>query len=216
MSYSVLNNLPLRTNDNSYWFADKKHIYRNYLHCELAIRRLVDKYCKSDSSMICTSVNVEILKVRHVVSAKVNLFVCKNAKRFDKDSVINNLSNILNKHKYSIDIGEMSVSITFVDKYMMQAYYVAQLVSNEMQRRITVRKLSRVASQVMQGGAQGCIIEIKGRINGYEISRHDRVMQGKIGRHTLSNNISFSRYVHLSAKGCVGIKVWINRGALTA
>ena len=216
MSYSVLNNLPLRTNDNSYWFADKKNIYRNYLHCELAIRKLIDKYCRTDHSVVCTSVNVEILKVRYVVSAKVNLFICKHAKRFDKDVFITNVSKILNKHKYGINIGEISVNVTFVDKYIMQSYYVAKLVSNEMQRRITVRKLSRIAHQVMQGGAKGCIIEIKGRINGYEISRHDRVLQGTIGRHTLSNNISFSRYVHLSTKGCVGIKVWVNRGKLTA
>ena len=215
MSYSVLNNLPIRTNDNSYWFARDRDVYRKYLHFELTVRKIIDKYCATNNSMVCTSVNIEILKVRHVVSVKINLFICKNSKRFDRDTVITNLSNILNKHKYDIEIGDISVNTTFIDKYVLQAYYVAKLVSNEMSRRITVRKLSRIASQVIQGGAKGCIIEIKGRINGYEISRHDRVIKGKIGRHTINNNISFSKYTHVSTKGCVGIKVWINRGKIT-
>ncbi|MBP8240748.1 MAG: 30S ribosomal protein S3, partial [Thermoflexales bacterium] len=64
----------------------------------------------------------------------------------------------------------------------------------------------------MQRGALGVKIEVAGRLNGSDMKRTDKVMEGRIPRSTLRADIDFARGEALTTFGQIGVKVWIYKG----
>ena len=65
----------------------------------------------------------------------------------------------------------------------------------------------------MRAGAKGVRIEIAGRLNGAEMSRREKEIQGSVPLHTLRADIDYG-YVRAKqpSAGIIGIKVWIYKG----
>jgi len=66
--------------------------------------------------------------------------------------------------------------------------------------------------KVMKAGAKGVKIILAGRLNGVEIARSEKLINGKIPLQTLRSNIDYSRGVANTIYGVIGIKVWIYKG----
>jgi small subunit ribosomal protein S3 len=64
----------------------------------------------------------------------------------------------------------------------------------------------------MRSGAKGIRIELAGRLNGAEMSRREKSVEGSVPLHTLRADIDYAAVDAKTATGIIGIKVWIYKG----
>jgi small subunit ribosomal protein S3 len=67
----------------------------------------------------------------------------------------------------------------------------------------------------MRAGAQGVRIEVAGRLNGAEMSRREKEVQGSVPLHTLRADIDYAYIPAKTTAGIVGVKVWIYKGEVS-
>ena len=60
--------------------------------------------------------------------------------------------------------------------------------------------------------AKGVRIEVAGRLNGAEMSRREKFIEGSVPLHTLRADIDFYCHHAPTIAGIVGVKVWIYKG----
>ena len=74
------------------------------------------------------------------------------------------------------------------------------------------RAVKMACQSTMAAGAKGVRIEVAGRLNGAEMSRREKFIEGSVPLHTLRADIDF--YIHHAPTiaGIVGVKVWIYKG----
>ena len=107
----------------------------------------------------------------------------------------------------------MAISIKEVDNPALSASIMAQNIGQDLMRRIPYRRvMKRVLDQIVKAGAQGVKIELKGRLDGIEIARKERVAHGNVPLQTFRANIDYSRAAAFTTYGAIGIKVWIYKG----
>lgn len=68
------------------------------------------------------------------------------------------------------------------------------------------------AQNTMTAGAKGIRIEVAGRLNGAEMSRREKVIEGSVPLHTLRADIDYHGARAQTKAGIVGVKVWIYKG----
>ena len=64
----------------------------------------------------------------------------------------------------------------------------------------------------MAAGAKGVRIEVAGRLNGAEMSRREKFIEGSVPLHTIRANIDYNLATAKTPAGTIGVKVWINKG----
>ena len=65
-------------------------------------------------------------------------------------------------------------------------------------------------------GAEGIKIQLSGRLNGAEIARSEKFMQGRVPLHTFRMDIDYANVFAQTVYGKIGIKVWICKGEVLA
>jgi small subunit ribosomal protein S3 len=109
--------------------------------------------------------------------------------------------------------GAVKVSIEEVKRPETNAMLVAENVASQLERRISFRRAMKMGVEnAMKAGAQGAKIAIAGRLNGAEMARRERHVQGSIPLHTLRADIDFATTIARTAYGVIGVKVWIYKG----
>jgi small subunit ribosomal protein S3 len=107
----------------------------------------------------------------------------------------------------------VKLDIEEISKPEMVAQLVAENIAQQIERRIPYnRAIKKAAQATMQKGALGVRIECAGRLNGSEMKRTDKVMDGRIPRNTLRADIDFARAEASTTYGQIGVKVWIYKG----
>lgn len=97
----------------------------------------------------------------------------------------------------------------------LSAQLVSQSMVSQIERRMPVKRiLAQTAERVITSGAKGVRLSIKGRVNGADVARTEKVDQGLVPLHTLKADIDFATNTAHTKYGTIGIKVWINRGQL--
>ncbi|MBP8240747.1 MAG: 30S ribosomal protein S3, partial [Thermoflexales bacterium] len=85
----------------------------------------------------------------------------------------------LTSKKVKLDINEIT-------KPDLVSALVADNIAQQLERRIPhMRAMRKAAQATMQRGALGVKIEVAGRLNGSDMKRTDKVMEGRIPRSTL-------------------------------
>ena len=64
----------------------------------------------------------------------------------------------------------------------------------------------------MRSGAKGIRIEVAGRLNGAEMSRTEKEVQGSVPLHTIRADIDYAHSGARTPAGVIGVKVWIYKG----
>ena len=103
-----------------------------------------------------------------------------------------------------------------IKRLELQAQLVAENIASQLERRMSFRRaIKSAAGATMRANAKGIRIEVAGRLNGVEMSRREREVQGSIPLHTIRANIDYgmarARY---PGAGIIGVKVWIHKGEL--
>ena len=105
------------------------------------------------------------------------------------------------------------LNIEEVRKPDLAAKIVSENIARQLERRINFRRAMKMAIQnVMSAGAKGVRIEVAGRLNGAEMSRREKLIEGSVPLHTLRADIDYNLAVAKTSSGTIGIKVWINKG----
>ncbi|MBU1203344.1 30S ribosomal protein S3 [Patescibacteria group bacterium] len=108
---------------------------------------------------------------------------------------------------------KLNINITEVSVPNLSANVVVDSIRNDIEKRIPFRRVMKQnIDKVMKAGAKGVKIMVAGRLNGVDIARREKLVDGKIPLQTLRSNIDYSRGVARTMYGAIGIKVWIYKG----
>lgn len=187
----------------SKWFAGKSD-YTKFLTEDLSVRRLIDKKLGSRASINL----VEIERSPNLVTvtiqtAKAGVVIGRGG------AGVNELKAEIQK----IYGGEIRVNIEEIKKPEMYAKLVAENIANQLERRIAFRRATKqAAAATMRAGAKGIRIQVAGRLNGAEMSRTEKTVEGTVPLHTIRADIDFAHVGAQTQAGIVGVKVWIHKG----
>ena len=105
------------------------------------------------------------------------------------------------------------INVEEVKKPELSAKLVAENIGFQLGKRMNFRRAVKMASQsTMTAGAKGVRIEVSGRLNGVEMSRREKFIEGSVPLHTLRADIDFHIHHAPTIAGIVGVKVWIYKG----
>lgn len=124
------------------------------------------------------------------------------------ESLRTGLQQILQDNNRQIRINVVEVARVDADAALVAEYIVQQL-----ERRVSFRRVVRQAIQRAQrAGVEGIKIQVSGRLNGAEIARTEWTREGRVPLHTLRANVDYSYRTAQTIYGVLGIKVWIFKG----
>ncbi len=111
---------------------------------------------------------------------------------------------------------ELWIEVKEVEHPDLDAAVVAETIARQLERRVGYRRAMNVAAQrVIRAGAQGVKIEVKGRLDGVELARRERVLIGRVPLQTLISDIDYHLSEAFTKYGKIGVKVWIYKGMIT-
>ena len=123
----------------------------------------------------------------------------------------------IKKNISTITKSEISLNIKEIKKPELNAYLVAENITQQLVKRIAYRKtMKRAIQSALRLGAKGIRVCLAGRLAGNEIARTEWLREGSIPSHTLRANIDYGVAEALTTYGIIGVKVWIYKGELMA
>lgn len=198
--------LQVHKNWSSRWFAQNKRDYAAWLAEDVKIRDLIEQKFASRPTIN----NIEVER-----SANLTTITIHTAKA---GVVIGRGGAGVNELKAQIEKivgGPVRINIEEVKRPELAAKLVAENIARQLERRANFRRAVKMAAQnAMNAGAKGIRIEVAGRLNGAEMSRREKTIEGSVPLHTLRADIDYSaaRAQGPNGTGIIGVKVWIYKG----
>jgi small subunit ribosomal protein S3 len=187
----------------SKWFAGKRE-YATYLEQDLQVRSMIIK--KLGSRAAINKVDIERspnLVTVTITTAKAGVVIGRGG------SGATELKTTIEKI-YGVPA---RVNIEEIKKPELYAKLVAENIAHQLERRMSFRRaIKSSAAATMRAGALGIRIEVAGRLNGAEMSRREKEVQGSVPLHTLRADIDFAKVAAKTTAGVIGVKVWIYKG----
>lgn len=187
----------------SKWFT-RKSDFKYWLAEDDKIRKLIEDRFKSRPTI--ARINIErspSLTTITIYTAKAGAVIGKQG------SGINEMKKQLEKFVS----GPIRINVEEVKKPELSAKLVAENIGFQLGKRMNFRRAVKMACQsTMNAGAKGVRIEVAGRLNGAEMSRREKFIEGSVPLHTLRADIDFYVYHAPTTAGIVGVKVWIYKG----
>lgn len=195
--------LQVNKNWRSKWFANKRD-YADYLTKDLTVRRLIQN--KLGSRAAVNRVDIERspnLVTVTIVTAKAGVVIGRGGSGAQE----------LKKEIEAIYKVPVRVNIEEIKKPELYAKLVAENIAHQIERRINFRRaVKSTSAATMRAGAKGIRIEVAGRLNGAEMSRREKSVEGSVPLHTLRADIDYANVRAQTQAGVIGIKVWIYKG----
>ncbi|MDF3819070.1 30S ribosomal protein S3 [Leptospira sp. 96542] len=188
-------------NWDSVWFS--KQDYIKNLHEDIKIRRFLQKKFKNASV-------VKIVIERFPEKINVNLHTAKpgmviGQKGQNIEAVKQELKKMAEK--------PIGMNIIEVKKPEIIAQAIAETVALQIEQRMPFRRVMKAElRRAMRGGVEGVKIQISGRLNGADMARTEKYMEGRVPLHTLRAKIDFGFKEALTTFGQIGVKVWTYTG----
>ena len=195
--------LQLNKDWRSKWFAGKKD-YAAYLKSDLQVRSLIANKLGSRAAIN----KVDITRTPNLVT--VTIATAKAGVVIGRGGVG---ATELKAEIEKIYATPVRVNIEEVKKPDMYAKLVAENIAHQIERRMSFRRAIKSASAAtMRGGAKGIRIQVAGRLNGAEMSRTEKEVQGSVPLHTIRADIDYAQVNAKTVAGIIGVKVWIYKG----
>lgn len=110
---------------------------------------------------------------------------------------------------------QIRINVVEVQRVDADAYLIAEYIAQQLERRVSFRRVVRQAIQRAQrAGVQGIKVQVGGRLNGAEIARTEWTREGRVPLHTLRADIDYSYCTAKTIYGILGIKVWVFKGEI--
>jgi small subunit ribosomal protein S3 len=187
----------------SKWFVGKRE-YANYLAMDLKVRKMIST--KLGSRAAINKVDIERspnLVTVTISTAKAGVVIGRGgAGAQELKSSIEKIYGVPTR-----------VNIEELKKPELYAKLVAENIAHQLERRMSFRRaIKSSAAATMRAGALGIRIEVAGRLNGAEMSRREKEVQGSVPLHTLRADIDYGQVPAKTQAGIIGVKVWIYKG----
>lgn len=197
--------LQVHKNWDSRWFAGKKD-FAKWLAEDIKIRDLIEKRFNSRPTInrieIERSANLITITIH---TAKAGVVIGRGgAGVTELKSQIEKVASL-----------PVRINIEEVKRPELAAKLVAENIAHQLERRINFRRATKMAAQsAINAGAKGIRIEVAGRLNGAEMARREKLIEGSVPLHTLRADIDFhtARATIPNGGGITGVKVWIYKG----
>jgi len=188
---------------SSKWFT-KKSNFKNWLVEDVKIRETIENRFKARPTI--AKINIE----RSPSLITITILTNKAGAVIGKQGAgINELKKELEK----FTSGPVRLNVEEVKKPELNAKLVAENIGFQLGKRMNFRRAVKMACQsTMAAGAKGVRIEVAGRLNGAEMSRREKFIEGSVPLHTLRADIDFHCHHAPTTAGIVGVKVWIYKG----
>jgi small subunit ribosomal protein S3 len=191
----------------SCWYADPKH-YPSQLEEDHTIRRYIEKNLSNagiSDVQIARKADQIDLEVR---TARPGVVVGRGGSGIEALRI--GLQKELKDNNRQIRINVVEVARVDADAALIAEYIVQQL-----ERRVSFRRVVRQAIQRAQrAGIEGIKIQVSGRLNGAEIARTEWTREGRVPLHTLRADIDYAYKTAQTTYGILGIKVWVFKGEI--
>jgi small subunit ribosomal protein S3 len=110
---------------------------------------------------------------------------------------------------------QIRINVIEVSRVDADATLIAEYIAQQLERRVSFRRVVRQAIQRAQRAeVKGIKIQVSGRLNGAEIARTEWVREGRVPLHTLRADIDYSYKTAQTIYGILGIKVWVFKGEI--
>ena len=191
-------------NWSSKWFAAGKRDFAKWLAIDVKLRRAIEK--RFETRAVIDRIEIE----RNASQTTITIWTAKAGVVIGRGgSGVQELRKELEK----IAGEPVRLNIEEVKRPDLAAKIVAENIARQLERRINFRRATKMTAQnVMSAGAKGVRIEVAGRLNGAEMSRREKLIEGSVPLHTLRANIDYHLAVAKTPSGVIGVKVWINKG----
>ena len=189
---------------DSVWFAKKRN-YGNLLIEDYKIRDYIKKNILNSG---VSQVIIERTSKKCIVSIYTSRpgFVI-GKKGSDVDKVKKSISKISSS--------AVSLNIKEVKKPELNAFLVADNISQQLVKRISYRRaMKRAMQSTLRLGAKGIRVCVSGRLGGNEIARSEWLREGSVPLHTFRADVDYAESEALTTYGIIGVKVWIYKGEI--
>lgn len=188
---------------SSKWFT-KKTDFKNWLIEDIKIREAIEDRFKSRPTIAKINIDrTDNLTTITIATAKAGAVIGKQG------AGINELKKDLEK----IASQPIRINVEEVKKPELSAKLVAENIGFQLGKRMNFRRAVKMAcASTMNAGAKGIRVEVSGRLNGAEMSRREKFIEGSVPLHTLRADIDFYVEHAKTIAGIVGVKVWIYKG----
>ncbi len=110
---------------------------------------------------------------------------------------------------------QIRINVIEVSRVDADAALIAEYITQQLERRVSFRRVVRQAIQRAQRAeVKGIKIQVGGRLNGAEIARTEWVREGRVPLHTLRADIDYSYKTAQTIYGILGVKVWVFKGEI--
>ena len=198
--------LQVHKNWSSRWFTSNKRDFAKWLAEDVEIRDLIET--KFAARPTINRIDVERsanLTTVTIHTAKAGVVIGRGG------AGVNELKEQIEK----IVGGPVRINIEEVKRPELAAKLAAENIARQLERRGNFRRAMKMTAQsAMNAGAKGIRIEVAGRLNGAEMSRREKLIEGSVPLHTLRADIDFAvaRAQGPNGTGIIGIKVWVYKG----
>lgn len=197
----------------SRWFRAKK--YHEFLKTDVLIREWIEKRLRGFSVE-----RIEIERtpaVFHIVvkTTRPGLVIGRGGEGIErlKTEIVHTMKRL------NVETPKgLKLTIEEVRSPESHARVVAQMVANDLERRLPFRRVIKQTTEKVTANraVKGVKIALSGRLGGSEMSRREWLKRGRIPLQTLRADIDFARERAHLPYGDIGVKVWIYRGEIFA
>ena len=189
---------------DSVWIAKKKN-YGNLLIEDYKIRDYIKKNILNSG---VSQVVIERTSKKCIVSiytSRPGFVIGKKGSDVDK----------IKKSISKISSSAVSLNIKEVKKPELNAFLVADNISQQLVKRISYRRaMKRAMQSTLRLGAKGIRVCVSGRLGGNEIARSEWLREGSVPLHTFRADVDYAESEALTTYGIIGVKVWIYKGEI--
>ena len=199
--------ISVNDNWNSKWFASGKN-YVVKLEEDIRLRKFLMKRLKEVGVD-----KVEIL--RNANKTTVNIWSSKPGMIIGRGGTgVEDLKKEIRvKILKTVRPADVNLNIMEVSRPNLSAQIVLQSMISDIEKRMPFRRvLKQTLSRVEKAGALGVKVMVKGRLNGAEIAREEKLTWGKVPLHTLRADIDYARGAAHTTYGVIGVRTWIYKG----
>ena len=187
----------------SVWYANLNR-YANILEEDDKIRTYINTIAKANSIS-----NVKIC--RNGLNDQIQLNIETGKPGILVGDLGTGLKNLLTNIKKILPTNrQVTINVFEVEKVDLDATLLADLVAEQLEKRIAFRRAIREALQRAQKqNVNGIKIQVSGRLNGAEIARSEWIREGRVPLQTLRADIDYATKEANTIYGVLGIKVWL-------
>ena len=195
--------LGITQDHKSKWYANFNQ-YANILEEDDKIRTYINRIARANS-IANVQINRNGLNDQiqlNIETGKPGILVGNRGSGLE--NLLNNIKQILPKNR------QLIINVFEVERVDLDASLLANLVAEQLEKRVAFRRAIREALQRAQKqNVNGIKIQVSGRLNGAEIARSEWIREGRVPLQTLRADIDYATQEANTIYGVLGIKVWL-------